>query len=396
MTEIKLTENGYDRKYEKGMRRELVLVMLTCGVVSYDGLHMLTDDHEHRMYTRTLRKMSEEGLVNVVRYGNKKMARLTDVKGNCCRYIREDERELYEYYMKYADGYAKLSGRYKSDPQGCKRALIGSETTLFMHGSGISCLSENKPAVGNGEIIPDAGAYYYNAIELKGISSYTPNVKTDERRTKTVLNSRAIGCMTSGENNYLVYNIQDKLIKWSQISEMQFSMALGILLGKAKERKTVGSQIEACIILYKKTDTLIRAFRYTDEKQRSYINADTGYRQTYYLPYDENGRAIARIMCMPKWKETLKRKYLGNIEQNTSSLSVTCDGVETNSNGKIYYLLYCIPDVTKLYRFLKAAEWNGNMENFVIYCYSYQTEFLKSIASGLAQVYETKIDEEIF
>lgn len=383
---MKIGKDGYDKKYDRGIRKEIMELLISAGCVSYDGLHSLEDDHEHRIYSRTIQKMIEEKSVCLVKYGNKKIVKLL---GNPNRRYYKNESGI-NYYSRYSLVYAEGSSRYLSDRQSCKRALLHSEVLMFMYGAGLNATYDNKAMIMSGEPLPDIGAYYYTSLEVKNTSGYSAVVGITNDGKK-VSNTRSFGMVISPCADYVVYDIDTALIRWSEISETQFAFSCGMMLSRLREHNK--GIVNSCIVLYKGNSAIKRAFEATGNKSsKTFISAETGYKETYYIPYSSEGRALIRMMVSDNWKERLKEYYLTEYDTNTGSLSVVCDGVKTK-NGKEYALLYCIPDITRLYRFLKAAEINP--ARYIIYCYEYQVSFLKSVVDGLAEVYATEIDETV-
>ncbi len=392
MKEIKPTEDGFDKKNERGMRRELIAILLTCGVVSLRGLHSFEEEHEVRMYSRTLKKLENERIIDEAKCDRKKLFRLNEVNRRANVYTL-DAFEL-ENYWKYGAMYAEASGRYVSTPQKCKRAMLNSETVMMMYGAGINALLDEKPALFKNEMIPEKGAYYYQSLEIKDITGYEAQIK-EEKEKKTAYNTRAVGILAAAADEYIVYNIDQNVIKWSEISEKGFSFNAGLLLNTIKENRKEKSNVKSCIILYRKDTVLKKAFDYTDAKKKLYVSAETGFKETLYVPYTKEGRKLLRIITTEGWRDKLREKYLKEYDLNTSNLSVVCDGVRDSDGRREYALLYCIPDMTKLYRFLKTAQWYKDSAEFKIYCYSYQTDFLKKVTQGSAEIYETEINEDV-
>ena len=63
----------------------------------------------------------------------------------------------------------------------------------------------------------------------------------------------------------------------------------------------------------------------------------------------------------------------------------------TDDEAKI--LLFCIPNITRLKKFLLSAEFDVSGRDFRVYCFDFQQEFLKEVVKGRAEVYATPFED---
>ena len=90
------------------------------------------------------------------------------------------------------------------------------------------------------------------------------------------------------------------------------------------------------------------------------------------------------------WRNELRRNFLEGMELNPRG-SVPCDAMD----GETYIDLFCIPDIQKLKVFIKRAQYENDPTKYIIYCFDYQTEFVKKFAGDTVQIYDTPIKDYI-
>lgn len=370
--------------YWKGYRNELLRLMCTCGAVSYNGLHMLNG--EHRIYTRKLKEMEAEGIVNVARLKKKKAARLSNFEKNYQKYISFLPMGYYGHYIRYADTNAKNIVRYASDKQKAIRAYRESEVAMIMSGAGVNIYPEMKVALRMDNKIPSSGAYYYSASEIKECGQYK-TIAVNENNGKTVINSRMIGCLICDGGHYIIYHSGDKPLRWRQSSEGQIAYCAAKVINMKCENAPIQGSVKESIVIAYSDSVYVKIM--SDEKKNTLeiINANNGYENMYAITYTQQGKRLLSFMTRKNWKETLIRKYLPVVD--TSHSVVACD----YTDGEIKILLFCIPDLVKLKKFKIAAEWAGDKENYQVYCFDYQVPFIKEVAGDVVDIYETSFDE---
>lgn len=367
--------------YTKGYRRELMQIMLTAGSVSYDGMHVLNKSHP--MYAKKLRQMEKEGIVEISRIKRKKLARLKNFEKKSIEYI-EFFPGYYKHYNKYAKDNATDAGREKSDITRCKKAYREAEIIEMMHGAEIRSFPMEKAELYKGQKI-GSEAVYYSDIELKDVNGF--KISKESKNGKSVINSRAIGGVFSAGGNYIIYHTGNESLKWSIKNEGQMALHISTILNKYGYWQQSG-KIEENIIFANSDKPFLQMYK---EKRGTYVKTENGYNHTYILPYDKNGQRLLQKMLEANWKEKMLEEYLvGGDEEvvvNDYNWSISCDA----HKGNVNMLLFCIPDIVKLKKFLMSAEWTEEKENYQIYCYDFQQEFIEAVAGKYAEIYVTEL-----
>ncbi len=374
--------------YEKGIRNELMRIMLTGGVISYDGLHML-DSHEHRMYTRKLKQMESEGVVEITRIGRKKYASLKRFDEKSEEYLSRFPIGYYKIYNNFGRTMKKYLGM-ATDKTKQQRAARSAEVQMAMYGSDVMTLADEKPRLTDNAVLSKEGCYYYSALEIKTEADYDTAV-VNGNDGQTIINTRAIGCMISNGNRYIVYHTGDVLLKWVKTGEDKMAIRCGRLISDhIPDVRYREMQIRESIVFAKDIKTLYRLVANYDGKDVNLISTDCSYTAMYGLSYDGYGQALLRRMMLPNWKEEMRARYLipEGYDTNQLHIAINADGCKEG----VYVCLFCIPDLTRLRAFVNAAEINGNKKNYKIYCYDFQAPLVTALASDVCEIYTVSIE----
>ena len=86
---------------------------------------------------------------------------------------------------------------------------------------------------------------------------------------------------------------------------------------------------------------------------------NNGYKSLYAIPYDKNGLTIIQQMIKPEWREKMKKRVLPDHDHVTNNLGIEADGIR----GAEIAFLFCIPDLSRLCRFLAALAFFGRTDH---------------------------------
>lgn len=345
--------------------------------MSYRGVQMLKGDH--RMYMRKMKSMTEEGIARLCRTKNGRAIVLDSFERKSPEYI-EYYPGFRGEYIRYGQQRAKDVGRNESGPARAQKAIGESDIFQMMYAIGVGTLPPDKTRLDQPGEITEESTYYTDA-EIKNASEFKVKFKEDE---KSRINTRAQGLLTSPGGDYVVYLTRGKKMRWSKSSEYQVSYSASQILNQRKSGREKCATIENSII-YFDNGNFFQSILNIDEKTINSVTVENGYRNTYLVPYTETGRDHTALMVEKDWQERLKQKYLSDADRNIEGISITCDGIEDGA----YVLLFCIPNITRLSKFLYAARWEGRPEKYRIYCYDYQADWLKEAVGGYAEIYTT-------
>lgn len=377
--------------FTKGYRGELIRLLLTTGVVSYDGLHMLSG--EHRLYTRKLKEMEEEGIVDIARLGKKKAARLQYFDSSYEMYIDNLWLGYYGHYKKYGAPNGYSIGRYGSSPVAAERSYRESEIVEMMYGAEVSVLPEDKKQMQGGEKIESEEVCFYSNSEIqKGgigdkLTLHTKNTDSEEES----ISSRIIGVLISPGGKYAVYHTGNKLLTWKKSSEGQMSYFLAQVLNVCCANPSISGGVSECIIIGYSNDVFLRLM---ENERKTHVRIDSGYEHMYALPYTDNGRRLLSFMTQKDWKDKMKHYCLSDYSLNSNTSTIECDGTKENKIA----LVFCIPDISRLYRYISALSFVSKVSTlewkYEVYCFDFQMSMVEALVDGLAEIKE--IDFEGF
>lgn len=391
-----ISETGKEKKkkdrsvnYNRGYRGELIRILLTAGCISYKGLHLMCGSHS--MYTRKLKQMREEGITEQKKLGRRRVEKLFNYNNSKDKYLSKLPPEYEKHYEQYGKEHSHNIGRWSSEKTSAERAYRTSEICMLMNGAGIYMFPDEKPELSSAEKIKveNEAAYFYTASEIKKATNFQliiPKARKEEEKQKQktenlTVNTRAIGSLFCKESTYMIYHSGGKVMKWNRSAEGQMSMHVGKIVRQLiPDTKETGG-IRRCII-YANADKVFKSIFENDKKRLGLLTTNSGYDEMYLLPVNESGREFTSFMTRENWKETIKQEYLRGYETETVQGTIVCDGKD--KRGSI--LLYCIPNINRLEKFIRAAEWSGDKNAFRIICFTFQESFVRSVAEEYAEV----------
>ncbi len=364
--------------YKKGYRQELMKLLLSVGVISYDGLHLL--EGEHRMYTRKLKEMEKEGVVRRCRVGKKWCATLTQFEEKSLGYI-EHFPGYRGVYIRYGSSRSQDVGRYKSDKNRAIKAYREGEVGEIMYSAGINVLASDKPRLYNGEQIGE-GAYFFSDNEIKDLQ---PADAKKEKGSGSVVSTRALGLLVSPGGNYVVYHTGERRIKWSGVNEYSFSYSCGRVVEEYKGQRMKAPALEQSIFFYSDSQVIVDTMDESKVGESQSITIDgisNKFKQAYVLPNNEIGRDMVRIISEEDGEDRTKVILLDGIDTKQKSKTFVSDACTDDEA----ILLFCLPDICKLKNFLYAASYIGNKMKFTVICFDWQEKYVAEIVGGRATV----------
>lgn len=361
-------------------------------------------DNAYGMYCMKLKDMEEEGIIEEVRVlskreGYHKTMRLRTLKPTDEKFVEEFPTYLGHYY-RYALSNAKNISFSRS---AAIKSYRESETVLMLAPTSVRVFPDEKVAVREDVQIPTYPPCFYNSLEIR--EGEDIRINTEGKEKADIISTRAMGVIISEGGIYGVYHTEDKQIRWVKSVEGQFANALARFVNKrcieiTEEEKTAVKnktdvknrkewediptekmpKIQNAILLGKNTDIFVRTYQNTDGGK---INLyETGYARLFAIPYSKEGQLMMELMTRKNWEKELKDIYLNGMNLDTRTCNVQCDAID---DGK-YVLLFCIPDMIKLRKFLNEAMYSNEPEKYQIYCFDFQEEFVAQVAGRYAEI----------
>jgi len=395
-------------------------IILTCGCLSRRGLHMLGEEGKNTyiLYARKIKEMKDEGLLEEIkvlskREGYHKTIRLANIRPTNENYVKDFGINIGHYYRYGINNARAISFTKKA--AGIK-AYRESEIVCMLSQTDIRIFPNEKVRVREDEKIPLYPPAFYNSLEIKDGAGYKLRIGDEEK--EDVVGSRIIGVITSEGGIYSVYHTEDKQIRWTKNTEGQMSNSITrftnercvnisdeekeqikagrITKQEIKERKERGwedipytpiTKISDAILVGVGDEIFLKTMNNSSDGRLNLY--ESGYKSIYSIPYTKDGQKLIQLMTEENWKEKMLEVYLEDFSTNTKNSSIDCDGVSEED----CVLLFCIPDLIKLKKYINGASYMGDEKNYIIYCFDFQEEFIKRVTDGMAEIRVVEFSE---
>ncbi len=383
-----MSEKKVNRRpsWEKGYRKEIMTFLLSIGVLTYPGMTMLGEG-ENQMYRRKINEMKGEGYVVVRKPKTGKMVTIKNFEENCDAYIPYYKNGYYRHYNRYAKPLEREAAEQSSKPERIERTKRYSELAALLRKAEIGILFEEKPVLNReGTEIPQTGSFFYSTREIKDVGNFITGVKADEAGEKMVINSRCLGWVTSEGGDYMMYHTGKKQMRWNKTGEQLMAACIKSVRNKKKCLKK--TEITEAVLVATDVQIYVKMVQ-TENSPVNLLSVNNGMPVMYAIPYSQFGRKLLHCMLQESWKEKMKMRFLKGADLNTKTSVVSCDGIIDD----VKILLFCIPDIVKMKKFLGAARIEGVPSHYRIYCFDEQKEMVMNIAEGNCEIYETSFSE---
>lgn len=362
------------KRYNTGMRHEIMKLLLSLGTVTTNGLRMKFRDN-YKYAAETMRRMMDEGIIREGKYVlGRRVTRyfvLNDFPTKKKIYMRYFPVGYYYCYHTYGENNAKdISRRQKEEVYTMERIARISDIGVMMMRSGVKSMPDEIHEILKGDAkIEEGGTYYFTANAVK-------------RSLDVVSNSRAVGFMCCTNETFVVYNTGERArLKWSVSTEGKIMRIVNMIDREMREVKIEnGREVSAILIGGEQAVSMI--FEEREDKRVSTIKIPSGYKEMLYVPYTEDGVWLLEQMNTAEWRAELKKKYLKGLEPPNIKNGIAHDAKDKDVN----VLLFCIPDIEKLHNFVTHAKFTGAKEKFRILCYPFQEGFLRTITGDNCEI----------
>ena len=209
---------------------------------------------------------------------------------------------------------------------------------------------------------------------------------------KYIITSRAQGFIISTGGMYMIYHTGKTRMAWKTVQEQQMQFRAASLIGKSTAGQYGAIELNNCIIYGESDDPFVEMFTDDTTKVKSskfkYASLENGYKNTYFLPYTTDGQYMTDIMTHENWQADIVNYFL---ESDNALSLVPYYSVADLSNEENPVFVFCVPNVTRLNAFLMTAEIAS--EEYHIYCFDFQIEFLKRVVDGRAKIFSIPFEE---
>ena len=118
--------------------------------------------------------------------------------------------------------------------------------------------------------------------------------------SKTVF-TRMAGAIFSQSEAYAVYNTRNALMKWNGMGEFK---ALHNLIEISRMNAGV-QNIQSAILLGESEEIALKTLMETEKNRRLEFRFDSIYQNIYFVPMNDFGIRLLRLLSIPGWKTKL-------------------------------------------------------------------------------------------
>ena len=200
---------------------------------------------------------------------------------------------------------------------------------------------------------------FYFAKSLKHIGQTEMN--------KTMF-TRIAGAIFINHNCYAVYNTRNAVMKWNGMGEFK---TLHSLIEVARLNAGV-SQIDTAILFGESYKTAYKTMLENQKNRRLEFRFDGIYRHIHFVPMNEFGIRLLKILILPDRKQKLLDLL---FEPECRSNDLGAFEYDAYING-VYVLSFLDSDIARLMRFSEARSYRTEM--LEVLCFPEQVELIKN------------------
>ena len=200
---------------------------------------------------------------------------------------------------------------------------------------------------------------FYFAKSLKHIGQTEMN--------KTMF-TRIAGAIFINHNCYAVYNTRNAVMKWNGMGEFK---TLHSLIEVARLNADV-SQIDTAVLFGESYKTAYKTMLENQKNRRLEFRFDGIYRHIHFVPMNEFGIRLLKILILPDRKQKLLDLL---FEPECRSNDLGAFEYDAYIDG-VYVLSFLDSDITRLMRFSEARSYRTEM--LEVLCFPEQVELIKN------------------
>lgn len=180
--------------------------------------------------------------------------------------------------------------------------------------------------------------------------------------------TRIAGSIFIKHNCYAVYNTRNAVMKWNGMGEFK---TLHSLIEVARLNAGV-SQIDTAILFGESYKTAYKTMLENQKNRRLEFRFDGIYRHIHFVPMNEFGIRLLKILILPDRKQKLLDLL---FEPECQSNDLGAFEYDAYING-VYVLSFLDSDIARLMRFSEARSYRTEM--LEVLCFPEQVELIKN------------------
>lgn len=260
-----------------------------------------------------------------------------------------------QYYLDSFRGH-----RFSGDPYHMWRNHRVSEALAMSMMAGIEIQPYTIPSLQKSKITHTVQDYpsYYIARDFK---------KIDKAELNKTIFTRIVGAIFYPGGLYAVYNTRDAIMKWSGMGEFKTAHHL---LELARMNAGI-DEVTSALLLGSGPDVALQTLIESDKGRRMEMRFDRIYPHIHFIPMDQNGIRLLRILTLPDWSGKVLGALFAPQMRPQGYGFMEYDAFWENT----YIYSHLDSDIARLVRFRQALE--TQTERFEVLCFPWQASFLK-------------------
>lgn len=340
----------------------LLRILSVVGEFPTGSLHLLGSD---RVYKALVHKMTTPQIYRIPQTDTAITGRMLSVSGKgrskTIRLYKKTALPILtllgakEYYH---DAFFK--NHYSGGTAHRERNHRVAEAVAMCMRAGLEYRPYALPALQNEQLMRVVPEYpsFYLAKSLKQIGQIEQN--------KTMF-TRMVGAIFTSGTVMAVYNTRDAAMKWSGMGEFKTKHSL---LEVARMNAGV-SQMDSAVLFGQSDSVAMNTLRETDQTRRMEFRFDSIYRHVHFVPMNDFGIKLLRLLSVPDWNEKLMSLL---FEPDVRSYNRGMFEYDAFIDGR-YIFSYLGSDLARLIRFCEAIRHQTGQ--FEVLCYPEQASFLQ-------------------
>ena len=251
-----------------------------------------------------------------------------------------------------------------------------AESMAICLGAGVEVRSYMLPPLQKRDILKTvpASPSFYVARELKRLDQAAELNKT--------IFTRLTGALFAPGVCYAVYNTRGAAMKWSGMGEFKTAQHLTEV---ARMNAGLG-RVERALLLGERMEVALQTLMESDTSKRMELRFDRIYPHIHFIPMDEQGIRLLKILTLPDWHEQMLSAVF------PAELRVPGPGVieyDALREGT-FILSHLDGDIARLVRLRQALECSDTP--FEVLCFPWQADFLHQYLGGRVRLREIAMD----
>lgn len=261
--------------------------------------------------------------------------------------------------------------KFSSNIDHIERNFRIAESVIMCMNAGIEFRPYVLPELQNQDrlkVIPNYPSFYLSR-DIKRIGKFEGN--------KTLF-TRMVGVLFGANRCYIVYNTRNSLMKWNGRGELKAQSSIRDIAGLNAGTTDVNS----AIFIAKSDSVILETMSEAEKYKRKDFRFDSIYNHIHYIPMDDNGARLLRILTLPDWNEKILDML---FDPETRSFNRGHFDYDAYIND-VYIISHLDGDIARLINFKGYLESAPKSLKAMVICYPFQMPFLQEYLGRFAKL----------